>query len=97
MTDIDPNAQPQLVAGDPLTEMLDFSGKPRSMGEKRDFAFKLMKQKMLETTSRGPQFQKVSPLTRSIALKWYEQGLNDAFNVFAQVVEQNTDEELSPG
>lgn len=86
------DSQPSFVEGDPLGEMIDFSGAPRSMGEKRDFAFKIMKQRMIEITAK--RLQNVSPLVRSTALKWYEQGMNEAFYVFAQVTEQDSDEEF---
>lgn len=75
--------------------LIDFSGSPRSMGPQRDYAFKLMQNRMMEVIHS--QMAHVQPLMKKTALHWYERGLNDAFKVFAQVTEQNVDDELSPG
>jgi hypothetical protein len=76
-------------------DVLDFSGTPRSLGEQRDHGFAIMKQRMMEI--KVAQLGHVPKLTRSTAIKFYEQGLVDAFNVFAQVVDVPSEEELTPG
>lgn len=76
-------------------DIIDFSGAPRSLGEQRDHGFRIMKARMLEIKRK--QWAHVSPIIRGAKLGAYEQGLNDAFNVFAQVVEMPSEEELSPG
>lgn len=76
-------------------DLIDYSGKPRSLGEQRDFAFKMMKQQMLEVFKKKKAH--VPPLIRGAAIAAYSEGIDDAFNVFAQIVETPTSEELSAG
>lgn len=76
-------------------DIIDYSGTPRSLGEQRDYGFMIMKKRMMEIYSK--KMAHAPPLTRGTAMKAYEQGINDAFSVFAQVVDVPTNEELSPG
>lgn len=76
-------------------DLIDFSGTPRSLGEQRDHGFRIMKARMMEIYAK--KMAHVSPMIRGASIKAYEHGVNDAFNVFAQVVDVPTSEELSPG
>lgn len=90
MTDQDPNEPTPAV-----DELIDFSGTPRSMGEQRDHGFRIMKARMLEIYSKKNAH--VQPMIRAAKMGAYSQALDDAFNVFAQVVEPTQSEELTPG
>jgi hypothetical protein len=74
---------------------IDYSGTPRSLGEKRDYGFQVMRARMLEVYAA--KLKHVNPLVRGAKLEAYNQALNDAFSVFAQIVEVPTDEELTAG
>lgn len=76
-------------------DIIDYSGKPQTLGEQRDHGFAIMKARMLEV--KQAQLAHVPKLMRGTAINFYEQGITDAFNVFAQVVDVPSDEELTPG
>ncbi len=75
---------------------IDYSGVgiPK-LSDQREQGFKIMKAHMLDTVQK--QIKHVPPLMRGTAMHWYAKALEDAFNVFRQITDQSTDEELTPG
>lgn len=76
-------------------DIIDYSGAPRSISAQHDEGFRHMKAKLVELKLK--KLSHVAPMVRVTAIKSYEEGLNDAFSVFAQVVDVPSNEELSPG
>lgn len=74
---------------------IDFDAPPQSLGAERDYAFQMMKKSMVEIYSKT--LQHVNPMIRGAKLASYVKGIDDAFQVFAQVVEVPSEEELGGG
>ena len=91
VTDLGPDAAEQAQPSP-----IDYSGQniPR-LSEQREQGFAIMKAHMLNEIQK--QIKHVPPLMRGSALHWYGRALEDAFNVFRQITDQSTDEELTPG
>lgn len=75
---------------------IDLSGKPaQRLDETREKGFQIMKAHMMNVYAKKNQH--VQPMIRAAKIGAYNQALEDAFNVFRQVVEPETSEELTPG
>ncbi len=81
-----------MIDNDPI----DYSGAPQpSIGEQREHGFKIMEVRMLETYAK--KLTHVSPIIRGAKLDAYKTALRDSFNVFRQIVERPSEEEITPG
>jgi hypothetical protein len=91
MSDLGPDETDAPSAGP-----IDYSGQgiPK-LSDQREQGFQIMKAHMLNEIQK--QLKHVPPLTRGTAMHWYAKALEDSFNVFRQITDTSTDEELTPG
>jgi hypothetical protein len=88
MSDISPD--------NPIDELLDFTGAPQQpLSEQREHGFQIMKARMLEVVAG--QIKHVPQMMRGSALHWYAKGIDDSINIFRQITDRSSDEELTAG